>query len=35
MFLVTLTKKVGDRVAIEYVRDGKSGRTQLTLAAQP
>jgi putative serine protease PepD len=35
LFLVTLTKKVGDRVTIDYVRDGRAGRTELTLAAQP
>jgi putative serine protease PepD len=35
LFLATLDKKVGDRMAIDYVRDGRSGRTELTLAAQP
>jgi putative serine protease PepD len=35
LFLVTLTKKAGERVAIDYVRDGRAGRTQLTLAARP
>ena len=35
LFLVTLTKKVGDRVAIDYVRDGRAGRTERPLAARP
>ena len=35
LFLVTLTKHAGDRVAIDYVRDGRAARTELTLAATP
>jgi putative serine protease PepD len=32
---LTLTKKPGDTVSIDYTRDGKSATTTVTLAAQP
>jgi len=32
---LTLTKKPGDTVSIEYTRDGQSATTTVTLAAQP
>jgi putative serine protease PepD len=32
---LTLTKKPGDTVSIEYTRDGRSATTTVTLAAQP
>jgi putative serine protease PepD len=32
---LTLTKKPGDTVSIEYTRDGHSASTTVTLAAQP
>lgn len=35
LVLATLTKKDGDKLAIEYLRDGKSASTSLTLTKQP
>jgi putative serine protease PepD len=35
LFVVTLTKHPGDRITIDYVRDGRAARTELTLAAAP
>jgi putative serine protease PepD len=32
---LTLTKSPGDRVTVDYVRDGRSGSATVTLAAQP
>jgi putative serine protease PepD len=32
---LTLTRKPGDKVAVEYARDGHSARTTVTLGAQP
>lgn len=35
LFTATLTKKAGDQVSVDYVRDGKEATTTVTLAAQP
>jgi S1-C subfamily serine protease len=32
---LTLSQKPGDKVKVEYVRDGKTYNTTVTLAAQP
>jgi putative serine protease PepD len=35
LVLATLTKKDGDKLSIDYLRDGKAGSTSLTLTKQP
>ena len=35
LFTITLTKRAGDKIDIEYVRDGKSLKTTLTVGDQP
>jgi putative serine protease PepD len=35
LYLITLTKKPGDQLATEYIRDGQIHNTTVTLAAQP
>jgi putative serine protease PepD len=35
LFIATLTKKAGDRVSVEYIRDRQPATTTVTLAEQP
>jgi putative serine protease PepD len=35
IFLITVGKKAGDQVSVDYVRDGNKSQTNVTLAAQP
>jgi putative serine protease PepD len=35
IFLITIDKKAGDQVSVDYVRDGNKSQTNVTLAAQP
>jgi S1-C subfamily serine protease len=32
---LTITKSPGDKVSVDYTRDGKSGSTTVTLGTQP
>ena len=35
IYLITLKKQPGDRVSVQYVRDGKKATTSVTLSARP